>query len=40
MTVVNHIGGYMKIGVERRPKCYSKCGDVAVGGYNCLINKG
>ena len=39
MTVVNHVGGYMKVVVEGRPRCCNKCGDVAVGGYDGLIDK-
>ena len=38
MTVVNHMGGYMKVVVEGRPRCCSKSGDVTVGGYDGLIN--
>lgn len=39
MTVVNHVRRYMKVVVEGRQRCCSKCGDVAFGGYYSLIDK-
>ena len=29
----------MKVVVEGRPRCCNKCGEVAIGGYDGLINK-